>query len=55
MNIKTRWNTDEITQQAFTSDILSQKHPSHTNLLQVPLIFMLFVLSKGNRVLINSV
>ena len=41
-------------QQVFITDILSQMHPSPITLWRVTLIFMLFLLSKGNFVEILS-
>ena len=45
---------NRMTQQAFISDIPSQMHPSPILLWRVTLNFMLFVLSKGNKVLADS-
>ena len=48
---KTWWNTDSLTHQVLASHISSQMHPSPINLWRVILIFILFLLSAGNKVL----
>ena len=49
----TDWLTDWLTQQAFINDIPSQMHSSPRTLWWIVLI-LLFVLSKGNKVLASS-
>ena len=48
---KTWWNTDSLTHQVLASHISSQMHPAPINLWRVILIFILFLLSAGNKVL----
>ena len=51
---KTWWNSDGLSYQAFINDIPSQMHPSPITLWWFILLFVLFVLPTGNKVLANS-